>query len=633
MATIPTIQLLRNNNIYSSRADARSALELYKKDVPDGGVILARYSGTTGEEQIIKTLAGFVSNISTSENATVTIIDVEGAAENVQDAITNAINRLNKQDTAVVGQYVSSVSEENGIITVTRQELPSFGEKSNSGKAITAITQTNGLVDVQFGGVAAANVSVADEGNKFTATNVEDTLLEIKTSLDNAIGTGGSVETQITNKINALNSETVSGNGQVITAISQSNGIVSATAATLGAENVSASTIDDDGTKVAVTGDNVKAQISSLAKSIKTVSAAAKTYTISAVTPTSENVKEAFALVDEDGAQSGATINIYKDSSLVSLFVAEKDENGNITIDGTKYSRNTSGQTLIYEYLNANGNLEYAAVDLSNFLLDSEYGDGLQTNGGRISVKIDSSSDSKGFLTVGENGIKLSGVTDAINAAAASAKTKIEKTDGGSHVNLTSTTSTTDSSVTYTISESDIASATLLGAKGDAPTAETAFGYIAKEVTARTAAIEALDFGPVGGIGQVITTISQTDGQVSASAIDLTASNVKATESTGVPTAVDVTGETVSEQIASLAKSIKNVDVSEQLTNYYTKTEVDNNYYTQSATDYKIATEIQGLHAEVESTLETTTTKAIKIVQDMGKIKSITLGAFDCGTY
>lgn len=633
MATIPTIQLLRNNNIYSSRADARSALELYKKDVPDGGVILARYSGTTGEEQIIKTLAGFVSNISTSENATVTIIDVEGAAENVQDAITNAINRLNKQDTAVVGQYVSSVSEENGIITVTRQELPSFGEKSNSGKAITAITQTNGLVDVQFGGVAAANVSVADEGNKFTATNVEDTLLEIKTSLDNAIGTGGSVETQITNKINALNSETVSGNGQVITAISQSNGIVSATAATLGAENVSASTIDDDGTKVAVTGDNVKAQISSLAKSIKTVSAAAKTYTISAVTPTSENVKEAFALVDEDGAQSGATINIYKDSSLVSLFVAEKDENGNITIDGTKYSRNTSGQTLIYEYLNANGNLEYAAVDLSNFLLDSEYGDGLQTNGGRISVKIDSSSDSKGFLTVGENGIKLSGVTDAINAAAASAKTKIEKTDGGSHVNLTSTTSTTDSSVTYTISESDIASATLLGAKGDAPTAETAFGYIAKEVTARTAAIEALDFGPVGGIGQVITTISQTDGQVSASAIDLTASNVKATESTGVPTAVDVTGETVSEQIASLAKSIKNVDVSEQLANYYTKTEVDNNYYTQSATDYKIATEIQGLHAEVESTLETTTTKAIKIVQDMGKIKSITLGAFDCGTY
>ena len=87
MATIPIIQLLRNNNIYSSRDAARSALEGQKGNVPDGGVILARYSGTTGEQMVIKTLAGFVSNISTSENATVTIIDVEGASENVQDAI------------------------------------------------------------------------------------------------------------------------------------------------------------------------------------------------------------------------------------------------------------------------------------------------------------------------------------------------------------------------------------------------------------------------------------------------------------------------------------------------------------------------------------------------------------------
>ena len=82
MATIPIIQLLRNNNIYSTRADARSALELYKKDVPDGGLILATYSSDNG----VKTLLGIVRN-SGSENAQITIMDVEGAAENVQDAI------------------------------------------------------------------------------------------------------------------------------------------------------------------------------------------------------------------------------------------------------------------------------------------------------------------------------------------------------------------------------------------------------------------------------------------------------------------------------------------------------------------------------------------------------------------
>ena len=315
MATIPTIQLFRNSLIKTGRQAAIDALEAQKASVPDGGLILARYSINGGEDNV-KTLLGIVRN-SGSENAQLTIIDVEGAAENVQKAIEKAINGLNQVDSPVDGQYVSSVSEDKGIITVTRKPLPSFDEKTDSGKAITAITQTNGEVSVKFGGVAAANVSVADTSDKFTATNVEGALLEIKTSLDNAIGTGGTVEEQITNKINALNSETVSGNGQVITAISQSNGIVSATAATLGAENVSASTITDDGTKVAVTGETVKAQIESLATSIKSVSTtAAAAHTVVnektdkhvrvSVAKSSDNTHDVVTITEDDIASASA---------------------------------------------------------------------------------------------------------------------------------------------------------------------------------------------------------------------------------------------------------------------------------------------------------------------------------------
>ena len=191
MATIPIIQLLRNNNIYSTRADARSALEGQKNNVPDGGVILARYSGTTGEQMIIKTLAGFVSNISTSENATVTIIDVEGAAENVQDAITSAINNLNKEDTAVYGQYVSSVSEANGIIKVTRNFLPSLNRVAFKGEAVTAITQTNGQVSVEFGGINAINVSVDDPHGRFDSDNVDGALNHLSNSLSKAMQSVG----------------------------------------------------------------------------------------------------------------------------------------------------------------------------------------------------------------------------------------------------------------------------------------------------------------------------------------------------------------------------------------------------------------------------------------------------------
>ena len=140
MATIPSVQLFRNSEIITGRQAAIDALEAQKASVPDGGLILARYS-KDGTENGVKTLLGIVRN-SGSANAELTVIDVEGAAENVQTAITNAINKLNKADTEEVGQYVSSVSETKGIITVTRKPLPSFDEKTDSGKAITAITQT-----------------------------------------------------------------------------------------------------------------------------------------------------------------------------------------------------------------------------------------------------------------------------------------------------------------------------------------------------------------------------------------------------------------------------------------------------------------------------------------------------------
>ena len=82
MATIPSVQLFRNSNIISGRSAAIDTLERQKEYVPDGGLILATYSSDNG----VKTLLGIVRN-SGSENAQITIMDVEGAAENVQDAI------------------------------------------------------------------------------------------------------------------------------------------------------------------------------------------------------------------------------------------------------------------------------------------------------------------------------------------------------------------------------------------------------------------------------------------------------------------------------------------------------------------------------------------------------------------
>jgi hypothetical protein len=135
---------------------------------------------------------------------------------------------------------------------------------------------------------------------------------------------------------------------------------------------------------------------------IDSVAGDAKSYSIVAVTEDlGANVKEAFKLVDEDGVQAGAQINIYKDSALQNVELVN--------------------QELQFTYLLASGDEETVGVDVSAFLAESEFADGLQVADHIVKVKIADGSES--FLSVDANGLKLSGVQDAINTAEGNAKT------------------------------------------------------------------------------------------------------------------------------------------------------------------------------------------------------------------
>lgn len=784
MGTIPSVQLFRNSIIITGRTEAIKALDKQKASVADGGLILARYS-EDGTENGVKTLLGIVRN-GGGTNVQLTVIDVEGAAENVQKAIEKAINGLNQVDSAVDGQYVSSVSEDKGIITVTRKPLPSFDEKTDSGKAITAITQTKGEVSVKFGGVAAANVSVADTSDKFTATNVEGALLEIKTSLDNAIGTGGTVEEQISDAINALNSEKsgtstsnhitvgveqvagkitsvtvsdsdiasaellgtisdtkdkatafgriaqeaadrtaaieamslspVSGTGKVITAITQTNGVVNATADTLSASSV------------AFTASNTAFKSSNVKDALDTLYAqsgdGSKVTLDTAEGSEGSNVLKVYTI--KQGGTKVGEINIPKDLVVTSGSVVKGTWNN----DTFTEEESGSGTALKLVIANQTNPVYINTLDL---VKDHTGGNGISISDTNV-ISVQIAEGSENFLTVDEKGVKLDGVKTAINTAAAAATTKVEKTDGGSHVTVTPSKSDVDGSVTYTIGESDIASATGL----------------AQEIQDRQNAISGISGTTTITNGQVITAISQTAGKVSVTAATLGAENVSASTITDDGTKVAVTGDNVKAQIESLAKSIKSASTaaaaahtkveaktdghvkvtvsSENSHDVVTITENDiasaaalatettarknqddkieasigldaegnhvktNGHYTKDATtvvgeiealDTKLkevsdtlgtgvstaeaetvtaqlqalsggtndtsgATSVKGakayakdlvdnLDAEVESKIksetEITTTKAIKIVQTNGKIASITLGAFDCGTY
>ena len=177
-------------------------------------------------------------------------------------------------------------------------------------------------------------------------------------------------------------------------------------AATTALENANKYT---DGVKNAIIGDATTAgdTLGKLEDRIEAIVTNEKTYSVVKLTADevtalgNSNVKEAYKLIDEDKATVGDPILIYKDSSLKSAAMGTGD----------------NAQKLMLTYILADGSESEVPVDLSAFYAESETGNGLQLINHVISVKRDDASEA--FLTVSENGVKLSGVADAIATAVA----------------------------------------------------------------------------------------------------------------------------------------------------------------------------------------------------------------------
>ena len=242
----------------------------------------------------------------------------------------------------------------------------------------------------------------------------EADLLRIK-SLEDAVGTGGAVATQITNAINALDLAQVAEEGKFIKSVKQEDGFVSAELGSVEAKYVELA--DEEGL---FTAENVEAALAELIKkananaeaieaitgedgsmqaaikaasdaivgtatsdyntlgkvetAIKNVADAAKSYSMQALTSEElaalgeANVKEAYKLVDEDGTQAGSTVKIYKDSALQSVSFAD--------------------QKLSFVYNLADGSSKTVDVDVSAFLSENEFGDGLVVTDHVVSVAL-----------------------------------------------------------------------------------------------------------------------------------------------------------------------------------------------------------------------------------------------------
>ena len=210
-------------------------------------------------------------------------------------------------------------------------------------------------------------------------------------------------------------------------------------------------------TSVAVEGINAADQIASLATTLKTVQDNASKYKMVALTPqeiaalSDENVKEAYKVVSYQGdetaqtvyTQVGDTVKIYKDSSLIESYLGSDADTVNASTGVvTKYAyelisnpttkvtekaydalstedkalyQPINSQSLNFVYQLANGTYLLVKVDVSKFLVESEFKNGLEvSSSGEVSIKVDDNSDE--YISVSENGLKLTGIKDALNS-------------------------------------------------------------------------------------------------------------------------------------------------------------------------------------------------------------------------
>lgn len=214
MSKINHIHLYRNGVVLDNRKAAESRLKEFASGNTytdlDGVAILARYKSGKNTNDIL-TLVGIMYEDQSGAKS-ITIIDVEDLKSDAKvevDALKKAVDdlkgnpststsgdtsvegakrytdgkiaELDVTDAAVENEYVSSVSETDGRITVSRTAIPIIGvtDSKEDGKFVTSIKLEGNTVQAERAQITSSQVSRVATDIK--ATDVESALAEVKT--------------------------------------------------------------------------------------------------------------------------------------------------------------------------------------------------------------------------------------------------------------------------------------------------------------------------------------------------------------------------------------------------------------------------------------------------------------------
>lgn len=504
------LQLLRSNKVYTDKAAAVAALgdSNFLNGRKDGEIVLARYYYTYTDETthqnvtVAKSIMGVyhvevpLGGEAGTTKTGVTILEDNSA---IDDVLAGLDYNLEADDNKVV----TDVNQENGRVSaasknLTAIKLAGYAEGTNADIADTdTLGQALGKLQAQINAMdkAASAVdgkvvtTIAEDDGKVSETkaNVKDLQLGGYAKDADATGEIGSTDTintalsKIENKIAA-------------NTVSSTDGSI---------------TIDTEGAttdlSVTIDGTTIQKANGGALKSGLTV--------IKEIDNLETNVKEQYKLAYKVGdaaavAISGAeTIKIYKDSSLKEVYLGAGTDTVDTTtgavtkyayelisdpstqITAAEYAELTEEQKALYQaidsqsmnfvYQLADGTYSITKIDVSKFLTESEFSDGLQVSNAVVSVKKDDTSgkvrtaaqpaegEDTGLvdvLTISSAGVKIANIQEAINYAIST----LDTADAAVAGQYISQVAETDGKLT--ISRANVSDAILTGyAKGSKP--------------------------------------------------------------------------------------------------------------------------------------------------------------------
>lgn len=312
-------------------------------------------------------------------------------------AVSDLVNGAGKEYNTL-GKLATKVQALEGVVDTSSTVATQITNAINALDSVASGKSANELVTVKVTETDGKLTNVAVTTNDIA----KDSEL---TALKNAVGTGFTSTDTVAKAIDA-NKKAIAAEVARAKAAEQAN---AADITTLNGSDTTpgsvAKAVAD--AKKAIEGNLVDGDAKTLKAintEIDTLIANSKTYSISKIQGGTEgleeNVREAYKLVDEYGTPVGETIKIYKDSSLKAVRL--------------------DGQTLKFTYIKTEGTEETVGVDVSTFLAESEFKNGLQVINHVVSVKLAAATKENTSATAesGKNFLELEGNVDGEKALA-----------------------------------------------------------------------------------------------------------------------------------------------------------------------------------------------------------------------